>query len=689
MSPRKRKRTISKSTPAGDDSRPSGTKKKTSSACSRCRSLKVKCKVLPGNTACSKCQASGFAECPPQEPPKSGTGPPGRPSGRGPSAPPDSIEPAIPESHWPTDQRAPAATAHQPQRVQSQNQPPPSRNVQSLCETTDPFKPLAPDYLATISESDELYNSPVLLQDFAVDYDSTGPDIDIYEADAPDYSSNALDSRADNFFTTLGATDEYGSEETENFDMNVSGTEDEVGFEARGMDEDESEDENNVSAPSMEELYAQRPRATVDKRTKPKAVKPAKNAIHPSNNVTRPSYDPDTCLFTIQCITHRPDSSNVPFEIKSTISLAELRHTIAEKMERFPSHVRLQYRLPDVDKAKEGFTSIQTEMELVLFKARMHLLIVRGKLSNGRMSNCTPKNPTVVFADASIENGDNPACSKMGSKAQTSGSSSKQRPTSPSSGQMTGTSHHEELIKELQERWKCELHAKGPESPVYCWVPKDSDYCYPLSSTNLTFWAIQIMDGHVTIDEKPVNLPTQTARQCTRGSSVQPVPQIPANGPGNHVSLGSGMPGLQGLGFSGGYGYPGAHSVNIIAGAQQQLPSSDTSHPGPQHMGISSGSNSQSCSTSPVSMALIPLIPNWLIHLDQHPERNQDGVVFAPFRSTFKEKGFVRLSQLASKHVSVSDLQSWLGVTTGTAVSIKDYADEDLKVVRAGKLVIA
>ncbi|KAI9568405.1 hypothetical protein HD554DRAFT_2038951 [Boletus coccyginus] len=445
--------------------------------------------------------------------------------------------------------------------------------------------------------------------------------------------------------------------------------------------------------------------AAVDKHTKPKAVKPAKNAIHPSNNVTHPSYDPDTCLFTIQCITRWPDSSNAPFEIKSTISLAELRHTIAEKMEQFPSHVRLQYHLPDVDKAKEGFTSIQTEMELVLFKARMCPLIVHGKLSNGRMSNCTPKNPTVVFTDASIENGDNPAHSKMGSKAQTSGSSSKQRPTSPSSGQMTGTSRREELIKELQERWKCELHAKGPESPVYCWVPKDSDYCYPLSSTNLTFWAIQIMDGHATINEKPVNLPTQTARQRTRGSSVQPVSQIPANGPGNHVGLGSGMPGLQGLRFSGGYGYPGVHSVNIvlppwgetttlanqpqIAGAQQQLPSSDTSHPGPQHMGMSSGSNSQSRSTSPVSMAPIPLIPNWLIHLDQHPERNQDGVVFAPFGSTFKEKGFVRLSQLASKHVSVSDLQSWLGVTTGTAVSIKDYADEDLEAVRAGKLVIA
>ena len=207
------------------------------------------------------------------------------------------------------------------------------------------------------------------------------------------------------------------------------------------------------------------------------------------------------------------------------------------------------------------------------------------------------------------------------------------------------------------------------------------------------------MDGHATINEKPVNLPTQTARQRTRGSSIQPIPQVP--GPRNPAGLGSGIPGLQGLGFSGGYGYPGAPSVNIVlppwgettalanrpqvTGAQQQSLLSDTAHP---RAGMSSGSNSQSRSTSPVAMAPILLISNWLVHLDQHPKRNQDGVVFAPFGSILKEKGFVCSSQLASKHVSISDLEVWLGVATGTAVSIKDYADEDLEAVRAGKLVI-
>ena len=59
---------------------------------------------------------------------------------------------------------------------------------------------------------------------------------------------------------------------------------------------------------------------------------------------------------------------------------------------------------------------------------------------------------------------------------------------------MDGTSRHDQLVGQLQEKWKCELHKKGPLSPAYCWVPKDSEYCYPLSAGNLTFWAIQIVN---------------------------------------------------------------------------------------------------------------------------------------------------------------------------------------------------
>jgi hypothetical protein len=198
-----------------------------------------------------------------------------------------------------------------------------------LHETTGPFKSSTPNYLASISEFDELYDSPVFIQDSTVDYDSTGPDIDIYGADTPNYSSNTLDSRTDNFFMTLAAADRYGSEETENFDMNVSGTEEEDGFEARGRNKDRSEDENSVLALSMEELYVRRPQAAVNKRTKPKAVKQAKDANHPSNSAAHASYDPDTCCITRDVLERREE------RIVSREVLTKRRYVLVNEVARF------------------------------------------------------------------------------------------------------------------------------------------------------------------------------------------------------------------------------------------------------------------------------------------------------------------------------------------------------------------
>lgn len=54
--------------------------------------------------------------------------------------------------------------------------------------------------------------------------------------------SNALDFHMNNFFMTLGATNGYDSKEIEKLNMNVLGTENEVGFKTRGMNKDKSED---------------------------------------------------------------------------------------------------------------------------------------------------------------------------------------------------------------------------------------------------------------------------------------------------------------------------------------------------------------------------------------------------------------------------------------------------------------
>ncbi|KIK74956.1 hypothetical protein PAXRUDRAFT_788134, partial [Paxillus rubicundulus Ve08.2h10] len=401
--------------------------------------------------------------------------------------------------------------------------------------------------------------------------------------------------------------------------------------------------------------------------------------------------------FTVQCIACQPNGSNAPFEIPSTISLEELRSKVGRKMERFPDLIQLQYHL-ESDRAWQGAMSVQNDEEPDLFKAKMQAMIVPGHTKTGCISNCILKNPTIHFIDASMNSSNESlARSKGGGKA--SGSSSgatKQKPSPLSSGQLKGASRREELIKQLQERWKCDIHVKGPESLTYCYVPDEkSECCYPLTINNLSFWAIQIisffftlhaaytdamhchdqMDDKAMVDMKPVGLLMQTARLHTQGSTVQPSSQMigmPTQGPG--------MPGPQAPGYPNGYGYGPGYGPPpffpwggmVSSGTQQpsRLPS-----PTPSNMS----------SATHLHGVIQYIITSYL---NQHTEQSQDGVNYSQFEGILQEKGFTRLSQLTSKHVTTSDLQQWLGVIVGTAINMKDYADDDLKAVKAGNLVI-
>lgn len=81
-----------------------------------------------------------------------------------------------------------------------------------------------------------------------------------------------------------------------------------------------------------------------------------------------------------------------------------------------------------------------------------------------------------------------------------------------------------------------------------------------------------------------------------------------------------------------------------------------------------------------------PDIITWCQYLDSHDDRNQDGVVFEPFGTILKQKGFVRITQLISSFVHIKDLQNWLGIEVGTAILIMDYAKTDVDAINTGKL---
>ena len=93
----------------------------------------------------------------------------------------------------------------------------------------------------------------------------------------------------------------------------------------------------------------------------------------------------------------KPDGSNVPFIIRSSISYEDLRNTVAEKLGRHPNVVQLRYKLED--KPKASTTLIQSSDELEIFEQMMRQLLVPQRLATGKISKRKPKIVTVFFED--------------------------------------------------------------------------------------------------------------------------------------------------------------------------------------------------------------------------------------------------------------------------------------------------
>lgn len=106
--------------------------------------------------------------------------------------------------------------------------------------------------------------------------------------------------------------------------------------------------------------------------------------------------------FDISCVVCRLDGANAPITISSKITLDKLRIAVAEKLDRFPGLITLQYRLSS-DNTEARAISIQTSEELKLFKDRMRTLIVPPRLANGKASTRIPKAVLVFFEDTSGE----------------------------------------------------------------------------------------------------------------------------------------------------------------------------------------------------------------------------------------------------------------------------------------------
>ncbi|KAI6125920.1 hypothetical protein EDD16DRAFT_1517042 [Pisolithus croceorrhizus] len=346
------------------------------------------------------------------------------------------------------------------------------------------------------------------------------------------------------------------------------------------------------------------------------------------------------CAFDIQCAVCLPDGGNSPFKILSTVTLDELHIAVSEKLHCFPGLVSLHYRL-DSDKAKFGAMSIQSEEELDLFKMRMHGLIVPQHLPSGKLSTHPLKAILVFFEDVSTADAKNPSTAGNSNKAAMR--SSQKLLSSPSS-MLEGTTHHQKLIEDLQKRWRCEKHSKGPESPVFCYSPSGASICYPLTHSNISYWALEIMDdndsGRVTIDKKPSRIHCEDARPRTH-SSIPPTqvghpPTLPYPSYPPPIFV---LPPWAPPGFQGGNYAPMQPNKIAPHTSYNALPSNPST-----------------------SKPEIPDIISWLAYLDQHKQRNKDGIIFSQFGPVLQKMGFVCISQLLLDFIKLLDLQEWLGI---------------------------
>ena len=68
----------------------------------------------------------------------------------------------------------------------------------------------------------------------------------------------------------------------------------------------------------------------------------------------------------------------------------------------------------------------------------------------------------------------------------------KNKPSAIESGLKVTNNSIQEIVVQLQECWKCEMHTKGLHSPVYCYNPVGS-ICHWLTHSNIYSWATVIV----------------------------------------------------------------------------------------------------------------------------------------------------------------------------------------------------
>jgi hypothetical protein len=72
-------------------------------------------------------------------------------------------------------------------------------------------------------------------------------------------------------------------------------------------------------------------------------------------------------------------------------------------------------------------------------------------------------------------------------------------------------------------------------------------------------------------------------------------------------------------------------------------------------------------------------VKEWFTRLENHPTRNENGLKFSEYGTILANEGFRRITQLSRKFIAIAELREWLNISSGTAVAIFEYAEEDVR----------
>ncbi|KIK75706.1 hypothetical protein PAXRUDRAFT_171957, partial [Paxillus rubicundulus Ve08.2h10] len=154
-----------------------------------------------------------------------------------------------------------------------------------------------------------------------------------------------------------------------------------------------------------------------------------------------------------------------------------------------PDCISLYYRL-SMMKAKDASIAIESDEEMVMFISRMHTIIIPPCCCDGKQSTHPPKDVEVCFEDTSVDNGSS-LCAPLGSSKQASSEVPAEHPSL-----LNGTALWEKYVSQLQRCWRCIVHTKSPQNPVWCYCDPiwgNSSSCQKLTYANLSFWALEIV----------------------------------------------------------------------------------------------------------------------------------------------------------------------------------------------------